>query len=309
MNKKLFCLPLLLAAIQLSAQLGGLGSKLLQKDPVEQLTRKPAISTGINDVVMDGSMDPSFGRDSVYKKLTSLERTPTGGFILKQGMYEFRDQSYCLHAGTYGPGGGDGYMFAPPKGTMDEIVESVVANSVNHPEIPQTNIQLLLWSILAKAKFAELQPNIKLTATTLLTPKQIVKINGGAMGLIPERVKNDAINSAPTGLKEVLIAEAKLRSMLTNPYSTYHEVEAIAVLGGAAPPGPGSKNIPSGQWSLHPDGYYIRYIPQGYSITFIQIFVPRGSAAIGKEYNPSTHIAVPGNTSRQRLMQSGREHL
>ena len=28
--------------------------------------------------------------------------------------------------------------------------------------------------------------------------------------------------------------------------------------------------------------------------------------AVGKEYDPATHIAVPGNTARQRLIQSGR---
>ena len=32
----------------------------------------------------------------------------------------------------------------------------------------------------------------------------------------------------------------------------------------------------------------------------------QGSPAVGKEYDPATHIAVPGNTARQRLIQSGR---
>ena len=64
--------------------------------------------------------------------------------------------------------------------------------------------------------------------------------------------------------------------------------------------------MPSGRWSLHPDGYYVRYIPSGYSSTRTEIWVPEGSPAVGKEYDPATHIAVPGNTSRQRLIQSAR---
>ena len=73
-----------------------------------------------------------------------------------------------------------------------------------------------------------------------------------------------------------------------------------------APMGAGSQEVPSGRWSLHPDGYYVRYLPQGYSHTLVQIWVPQGAPAVGKEFDPATHVAVPGNTSRQRLGQSGR---
>jgi len=88
--------------------------------------------------------------------------------------------------------------------------------------------------------------------------------------------------------------------------ATYADLERIAVLGGSAPRGEGSQGVPSGRWSLHPDGYYIRYIPSSYSSTRVEIWVPQGSPTAGKEYDPATHIAVPGNTSRQRLIQSGR---
>jgi hypothetical protein len=107
-------------------------------------------------------------------------------------------------------------------------------------------------------------------------------------------------------LKQVLQAEADLRRMLTTPGSTFEELERVAVLTGAAPLGEGSKEVPSGRWSVHPDGYYVRYIPSGYSSTRVEIWVPQGSPAVGKEYDPATHIAVPGNTARQRLIQSGR---
>ena len=83
-------------------------------------------------------------------------------------------------------------------------------------------------------------------------------------------------------------------------------MEAVAVLAGVAGIGPGSREVPMGRWSLHPDGYYVRYLPRGYSYTVVEVWVPNGSPAVGKEYDPATHIAVPGNTARQRLIQSGR---
>ena len=97
-----------------------------------------------------------------------------------------------------------------------------------------------------------------------------------------------------------------MRQMFATGGATYSDLERVAVLSGAAPQGPGSREIPSGRWSLHPDGYYVRYIPSGYQTTRVEIWVPQGSTAVGKEYDPATHIAVPGNTSRQRLIQSGR---
>jgi hypothetical protein len=114
------------------------------------------------------------------------------------------------------------------------------------------------------------------------------------------------MNRVPGPLRQIVEAENQLRQLVTNPGASFAEMERVAVLSGAVGLGPGSRTVPSGRWSLHPDGYYVRYIPQGYSYTVTQIWVPQGSPAVGREYDPATHIAVPGNTSRQRLVQSGR---
>ena len=105
------------------------------------------------------------------------------------------------------------------------------------------------------------------------------------------------------------MAEADLRRMLTTPGASFADMERVAVLAGMAPLGPGSQDVPSGRWSLHPDGYYVRYLPKSYSNTVVEIWVPQGSPAVGKEYDAATHIAMPGNTSRQRLIQSGRPYV
>jgi len=305
MQKYLLLVSLLSVAIFSEAQLGGLGDKLLKgKDPLQ--IKKPPITTSLEDAKWEAVDKDGFTPGEAEKSLMSLQRTPNGGFVLQPGYYSMQTQSYCLKAGTHGPGGGDGYLFAPPLGPMEEIVMSVIRNSVNRPEIHQHDIQVLLWSVIAKAKYENLDHKIKVVAAQLLTPKQLASINRTGLDIIPASVQQKAMDEAPAPLRAVLEAEARLRQMLTTPGTSFAEMERVAVLSGAAPLGEGSRDVPSGRWSLHPDGYYVRYLPSGYSSTRVEIWVPQGSPSVGKEFDPATHIAVPGNTARQRLIQSAR---
>ena len=101
-------------------------------------------------------------------------------------------------------------------------------------------------------------------------------------------------------------AESRMRGMLSLPGSSYGDIERVAVLAGAAPRGEGSVDTPASRWSAHPDGYWVRFRPNSYTNTQVEIWVPPSSAGVGKTYDPGTTIAVPGNTARQRLAQSGR---
>jgi hypothetical protein len=60
------------------------------------------------------------------------------------GYFRMRLQSYCLHAGTYGPTKGDGYLLAPLKGDRAPLIRSIMERSVAHPEIQQQDIQQLI---------------------------------------------------------------------------------------------------------------------------------------------------------------------
>ena len=95
-----------------------------------------------------------------------------------------------------------------------------------------------------------------------------------------------------------------MRRMLSGG-SSYSDLERVAVLAGVAPIGEGSlTNIPANRWSRHPDGYWVRFDPSGYSQTKVEIYVPE--EAVGKRYDPADTVAVPTNTSKQRLGQSAR---
>jgi hypothetical protein len=274
-------------------------------NPARLLEGTPPITTSLSDARWAVDTMDSFTPGS-FAPLQSLERTPNGGFVLRAGGFAMQTQSYCLKAGTHGPGGGDGYIFAPPLGPMDDHVMTIVRNSVRHPDIHQHDVQVLLWAIIARAKFDQLPTTMKATAAQLLTPQQLATLNRNALDLIPGPVLDRALQSMPPLVQQVFRAEAQLRQMMQSADSRFEDMERVAVLAGLAPPGEGSRAVPSGRWSLHPDGYYVRYLPSGYSSTRVEVWVPEGSPAVGKEYDPATHIAVPGNTSRQRLIQSGR---
>lgn len=300
-------LVLLIGTMSASAQFGSIKDKLLKKNPVVTLIDgKAPITTSLPDAIWGDPSKDAFTPREAMRSLMTLQRTPNGGFVLQPGYYMLVDQSYCLHAGTHGPGGGDGYLYAPPKGSAQDAVMAVVRNSVQRTEIQQHDVQLLLWAIVARAKFEDLSSELKLVASKLLTPRQLAALNRNALDVLQGNALTNALGGVPAPLREVARAEAQMRQMLTTPGASYADMERVAVLSGAAPRGEGSKDVPSGRWSLHPDGYYVRYIPSGYQTTRVEIWVPQGSTAVGKEYDPATHIAVPGNTARQRLIQSGR---
>jgi len=241
------------------------------------LKREPPVTTSISDAVTEVPFLDDFDPKELIP-MTLLPRTPGGDFILEYpGLYLFKAQSYCLNAGTYAPDGGrggEGYLFAPLKGPQADIVNKILRGSYGHPEIPQGDIQVLLWAIIARTKISDMSRKMQLTAAKLLTPEEIFKLNGGALSLVPEGMMDKAFEGVPSPVRRVLEAEARLRRMLTKGTTTYEELERVAVLHGVPPPEKGDREVPRGRWSYNPEGYFVRYFPRGYTRTQIQVYVP-----------------------------------
>lgn len=263
------------------------------------------ISTSLPDAVWGDQSKDGWRPPTPKRPLAQLQRTATGGFTLQPGYYEFHAQSYCLHAGTHGPGGGEGYLYAPPRGSAQDAVMTIVRGSVDHPEIAQRDIQTLLWAIVARARFEQLSTEHKAIAAQLLSRRQIATLNRSALDVLNS---GPIAGSLPSPLREIAQAEREMRSIFAGGSSNYADLERVAVLSGRVGRGPGSQAIPAGRWSQHPDGYWVRYLPGSYTNTVVNIWVAPGSAGVGREYDPATHIAVPGDTNRQRLIQSGRSY-
>lgn len=211
--------------------------------------------------------------------LFSQPRLPGGEFLLKPGVYKGELQSYCLHAGTYGPGEkeegeGNGYIYAPFQGKHADVIRSILRNSYRYPEIPQRNVQKLIWAVLARAKIEDLSKEDQLLAAKLLSSEQISIMNRDPLELIPARFKEKAMSQLPLDLSRIIKAEDQLRKVLYSAQGTYQDLEEIAVLTGTVPQGEGSRYVPSGRWSYHPDGYYIKYDVHSYPRTEVTIYNP-----------------------------------
>ncbi len=245
--------------------LGGLGVD-------RWLQGEAPITTKLEDAVWGNAALDTTAPRIRPSRMTDLERTDQGGFILQPGYWQFSTQSYCLHAGTHGPGGGDGYLYAPIRGSQEEVVRDILRNSVDRPQVPQQQVQSLIWAILARAKFEDLSRELQVVAAQLLSRRQIARLNRSAMDLVPSGAMNRLLPDIPGPLRAAFQAEAALRGGLVGGAS-YGELERIAVLTGDVPLGEGSRTVPSGRWSDHPDGYRIRYFPSGYSHTETEIWV------------------------------------
>ena len=121
---KLFCSVILLqilfsnavhAQFGISTDLLKLGGSALG---IDKLLKKPApITTAFENVNKEGSKMPNFFKLEDPQPLYLLPKLQNGGFILCAGYYEMTNKSYSLHAGTFAPSKGDGYMYAPTNGS------------------------------------------------------------------------------------------------------------------------------------------------------------------------------------------------
>ena len=254
------------------ASLVALAGGLAAVDAQDLLTT--GMSTSVADVpYLDDARDP------VFAPLTAIARDEDGGFSLEPGAYEADFESYCVLPGTHGPAAGDGYLIAPIAGEGAGLVRAALERSLQHPELPQQDIQQLIWAILSRAPYSELDAEVRHAATTLLTRDEIRAVERLSGDSLAARLR-DAIlaraESLPEPVQQMLDAQDRLRSLLTDASATYDEMREAAVLDGPPGPQPGDREIPASRWSYHPDGYFVRLIPDGYTRTRVQLIVPEG---------------------------------
>ncbi len=257
--------------------LGRVKQKLEKFSLNHLLEGEPPVSTSLVDAVTEVPFLDDFNPPEPGP-MTVLPRAGNNDFMLvRTGVFRFTAASYCLRAGTYAPSKGAGYLYAPLKGTRAEIVRHILENSVVRRDVAQRDIQSLLWAIIARTKFTKMARPMQIVASKLLTPREIAALSGASLDAVPDAVLDKAMDDAglPGPVREVLRAESRIRSLMTRADASYEDMERVAVLTGTPLPGEGSRGVPWGRWSYHPDGYFIRYFPYGYSRTDIEICVPR----------------------------------
>ncbi len=309
----------------LSKPLETLGQTGLGLDKVFNLfEEKGPISTNFDDAVYETAAMDNYEPDrSQYRPLYMQPTDSNGGFRLKSGLYSMKVRSFCLKAGTYGPSRGDGHLYAPLKGKKADFVKTILTRYGNKPDFPQQKIQVLLWAVVAGANMNNLGQEHLLTLAQLFTTEELLKYRGKDWlnGLTDRQISAFTQNirgQIPPQLQTVLRANGNLRQLLQQN-STFQQLESVAVLAGIAPASDMVRPVTRGRWSYHPDGYFVRYFPEGYAQTQVDVYVPsagnvdadkkgkllavRHDAGAEKQvvFTPAGTVAVPANRSSQRI--------
>jgi hypothetical protein len=262
---------------------------------IDDLLSTNPITTSFEDAYAERDL---FGvTDTTYTNIRSMPSS-SAGYTLTSGFYELEAESFCLRAGTHGPSDGDGYLPAPLLGERRQIVYKILSTYASNPNVSQRDAQVLLWAIIASTPFSDMSARVQATAIALLNEEELFELNNGVIGLVPDPVWFELEQQIPAPVRAIYRAERDIRNLVASANSSYETLETVAVLSGAAPASSLVRQVPRGQWAQHPEGYFVRYFPSGYSRTRVEVYVPPETTVT---FDPSISVAAPANTGAQRL--------
>lgn len=260
------------------------------------ISTMPAVTSDFGDVDTTFIMKPDLPAGKSPVSLMELPRTEQGAFVLSPGLYEADFKTYCLQPGTPGPSSKDVYFQAPLEGARKDMILTILLNSRKESQLEQKNVQLLLWSVVSHSDFDKLSPEVQYTARQLLSPKQVFELQGGMLGV----VKTVARVLPSSGSKN------DIRKLFDMSVRSYEAFERLAVVN--TPSQIRRTNINQDQWYKQKEGYYVRYIPDNYKQTRVQVYVPDSMVdRVAQEpenyivFDPASWVVVPANSNAQRL--------
>jgi len=238
------------------------------------IKEEPPITTSLSDALTEIPFLDNFNPLALIR-LSVLPRDAQNRFQVFPGDFMFEAQSYCLHAGTHGPGSGEGYLYAPLKGPRYGVIRTIIQRSVEQHDLEQRKVQSLIWAILARTKPNQLSSELRDTANRLLRPEELRTLEGTGWDYLKENSSGSSpFGSLPGPVRQVMEAENNLRNLFYQANAPFEELERVAVLTGEYEPRKGDREVPRGRWSYHPEGYFVRYFPHGYSHTTQNIYFP-----------------------------------
>ncbi len=233
---------------------------VLGQGPTVHLFSEEAVST---------SLDDSLPIES-WLNTDGLEPTSDFEDLSQAGYYRYDTRSYCLHAGKHGPSSGEGYLIGPLKGSQAGLIKTIVNNSHQNRDIPQSDIQRIIWAIEAGTSLSEFSGRqaealARLSSSRDLAQYELdVQTNSG-------KLAGFARSLLPREIQETLDFYENFSSLLTDATASFEEIEKLAVLSGVVEPGPGSKNVGKGNWAKIGKNLFLRSFPQSYSKTTVEL--------------------------------------
>lgn len=243
--------------------------------PAELLRQEPTLSTTFAEALPRLAWFDAY-RPPAWTPGGALPLQPHGAWRLTPGDYVFELQSYCLQPGTHGPqrDQGDGYLNGPLRGAKAELIRAVLQRAAQHPEVAQPNIQALLWAIIARVDLVLLQGPAADAAKVLLTPAERAGLEDKVWSALSSKAKRELREAMAPLDRAVFDAEDRLRGLASRPNVSYAQLERVAIARGRLAPDPQADTTPTGSWCLHPGGYVVCYLPDGYAHTTVLVHVP-----------------------------------
>ena len=258
------------------------------------------ISTGLSDAIHLDTL-PSTVDPQAFKPLMNLDRTDDGAFILKAGIFEAYVQSYALDAGDVNASKPGGYYPAPIKGKKAKILTALLKYAELHADVSQTDIQQLVWAVVGGVDLEKMNPAVQQTAARVL-PQDILKQMQGAA---QAKAFQDALmNMLNQKLAKDKNAQQNLNQMNNAMKQIQQQTAGLA---------PGFKSeadadapVARGTWAQMPGGFFVRYLPDGYMKTRVQVVVPdkaieQADPKTPLTFDPTQYLAILCQAPGERI--------
>jgi hypothetical protein len=266
------------------------------------------LSTNYSDTIHPDTL-PATLNPGTFRPLKQLERTDDGAFLLKAGIFEAYVESYSLDTDERHQARVAGFYPAPIKGRRANVIADALKQVELHPEVAQNDIQNLMWAIVAGTELEKMPAPVQKTAARILPQKTLALLKGAtAARAIENRVLsivNRRLAKNPAIQQEASDASDKAKQ-IDRDYGISDT--AVEVKAATAPPVFGGTDdvVVRGTWAQMPGGFYVRYLPEGYSKLRLQVIVPDAAIAQmvpGKplSFDPTQYIAVFAGAPAQRL--------
>lgn len=225
------------------------------------------------------------------------ELKESGKLLLRPGFsYEFDLEAFCVNAGVERPVKGDGLFLGDIQGAAKSWLP-IILRDYKNKGISQADAQVLVWSLLSKTRFDEFNSKNQIQLLKFFPDAQVRFGNSS----VEDHAKNFLLSQVPSDILSAKEQLDKYQEILQDTHSKFSDVEKIL-----SPISSRTEALDVG-WLKHEDGYYIHLQADGYQQVRVKIYAPEGIKA-GIYFNPTQHVALPGEGQRLALSASVVDH-
>jgi hypothetical protein len=265
------------------------------------------LSTRLGDTIHLEVLPPSI-EPGTFEPLLKLPRTDEGAFILKPGIYEAYLESFSLEPFDPGTPRGMAFFPAPIKGRRATVISETLKYAELHPDVQQGYVQMLLGYTVLGTDLDKMPVFAQQAAAKLLPKKTLLLLHAETQKL---KLRKKILTTlgreigASNGKAAQQIAGAVTKEQQIDKTfgvtSTLSAMKASGTAGAIS-----ADSAPRGSWAEMPGHFYVRYLPESYSKTKLQIIVPEAAFEhvdpnAPLVFDPTQYLAVHVGTPAQRL--------